>query len=290
MNNTGVSRNLSANIGGVSRNFGSGNVGVGAAASSSVGFFGGMGTTLLVIVALMIVMAFYYETIGYYVSVGWNKLMGSRARGETVEIGVPGTGLHAKLQPAGDAPSAGGDKPSSVVGSLDKALQRLETDVDVALGDTKAALGGAQVFNVNRNIYTFSEAEPLCRAFGAELATYDQVKDAYNAGADWCNYGWVKGQMAIYPTQESTYEKLQHGPESERMSCGRPGVNGGYFPNAEQRFGVNCYGKRPAESALDERLQMEGQTDTAYDREVTKFKSELDSIGVTPWNHSRWSQ
>jgi hypothetical protein len=288
MNATGVSRNLSANIGGVSRNFGSGN-GV-TATSPSVGFLGGMGTTLLVIIALMIVMAFYYETIGYYVSIGWNKLMGSRARGETVEIGVPGTGLHAKLQPAGDPAFPGGDKPSSVVGSLDKALQRLETDVDAALGDTKAALGGAQVFNVNRNVYTFGEAEPLCRAFGAELATYDQVKDAYEAGADWCNYGWVKGQMAIYPTQESTYEKLQHGPESERMSCGRPGVNGGYFPNAEQRFGVTCYGKRPAESALDERLQMEGQTDTAYDREVTRFKSELDSIPVTPWNHDRWSQ
>ena len=96
--------------------------------------------------------------------------------------------------------------------------------------------------------------------------------------------------MSVYPTQESTYEKLQHGPESERMSCGRPGVNGGYFPNEEQRFGVNCYGKRPAESALDERIQMEEQTDTSFDREVNRFKSELDSIAVTPWNHSKWGQ
>jgi hypothetical protein len=95
--------------------------------------------------------------------------------------------------------------------------------------------------------------------------------------------------MAIYPTQKDTYEKLQHGPESERMSCGRPGVNGGYFPNAEQRFGVTCYGARPAESALDERIQMEEHTDTSFDREVNHFKAELDSIAVTPWNGKQWS-
>ena len=33
-------------------------------------------------------------------------------------------------------------------------------------------------------------------AFDAELASYDQVKDAWQKGADWCNYGWVKGQAA----------------------------------------------------------------------------------------------
>ena len=73
------------------------------------------------------------------------------------------------------------------------------------------------------------------------------------------------------------------------MSCGLPGVNGGYFPNAEQRFGVNCYGKRPAESALDERVQMEANSSIAFDREVNRFKSELDSISVNPWNGKQWS-
>jgi hypothetical protein len=73
------------------------------------------------------------------------------------------------------------------------------------------------------------------------------------------------------------------------MSCGVPGVNGGYFPNAEQRFGVNCYGARPAETALDERMQMEEHSNIAFDREVNKFKSELDSIGVNPWSSKQWS-
>jgi archaellum component FlaG (FlaF/FlaG flagellin family) len=53
--------------------------------------------------------------------------------------------------------------------------------------------GKKEVFNIADNKYTYSDAEPLCKAFGAELATYDQVKEAWNNGADWCNYGWVKG-------------------------------------------------------------------------------------------------
>lgn len=266
----------------VNANFGRPSTNLGATAGS---FLSGWTGILLVILALMVVMAIYYETVGYYINIGWNKLMGSRVRGEKVEISVPGTDLHAQLQPV-----TGGKGGAPMDTGISGALQRLETDVESALGPAAVAVGGKQVFNINRNVYTFGEAEPLCRAFGAELASYDQVKAAYESGADWCNYGWVKGQMAVYPTQESTYEKLQHGPESERMSCGRPGVNGGYFPNEEQRFGVNCYGKRPAESALDERIQMEEQTDTSFDREVNRFKSELDSIAVTPWNHSKWSQ
>jgi hypothetical protein len=229
-------------------------------------------------VILIGLFAVYYQTIGYYIQIGWQKLGWSRARGESVEIDIPG-GPSAQLTPA---PAADSDSGAGAGG----ILQRLESDVESALSGGI----GKQVFNVHRNLYTFGEAEPLCRAFGAELATYDQVKDAYNAGADWCNYGWVKGQMAVYPTQKDTYEKLQHGPEEERMSCGLPGINGGYFPNAEQRFGVNCYGPRPAESALDERVQMEERSDLAYDREVSKFRSEIDSIAVNPWSKGQWSR
>jgi hypothetical protein len=88
---------------------------------------------------------------------------------------------------------------------------------------------GTEVFNISSNRYTYNDAEPLCKALGAELATYDQVKDAWTKGADWCNYGWVKGQMAVYPTSEETYQKTQGGSEEGRQACGRPGINGGYF-------------------------------------------------------------
>ena len=259
-----ISRNIAANVG--------------AATTVATGFLSGWAGILIVLVALIVLFAVYYQTIGYYIQIGWNKLKWSHDRGERVDIDVPGP-VDATLSPAAQPANAG----ASISGSISGAISTLESDVEAALGSA----GGKQVFNVSRNLYTFSEAEPLCRAFGAELATYDQVKEAYERGADWCNYGWTKGQLAVYPTQKDTYEKLQHGPEDQRMSCGVPGVNGGYFPNAEQRFGVNCYGPRPVESALDERMQ--ASTDTAYDREVSRFRAEIDSIAISPWSSKQWS-
>ena len=240
----------------------------------------GWGTAIIAVLVLMVVFAVYYQTIGYYIQIGWDKLSWSRKHGEKVEIDIPG-GPSAQLTPA----TSGTPSAAPLGTGLGKILGELESDVESALGGA----AGKQVFNINRNLYSFSEAEPLCRAFGAELATYDQVKDAYKSGADWCNYGWVKGQLAVYPTQKDTYDKLQHGPESDRMSCGLPGVNGGYFPNEDQRFGVNCYGARPAETALDERLQQAETSDIAFDRQVNHYKSEIDSIGVTPWSSKQWS-
>ena len=39
------------------------------------------------------------------------------------------------------------------------------------------------------NYYDYENAKALCKAYGAELATYDQIEKAYNSGAEWCNYG-----------------------------------------------------------------------------------------------------
>ena len=244
--------------------------------------------TIVVIVLLVVVFAIYYETIGYYFNLGWGKLGLSKKEHEKIEIGLP-VGPKGVLTPVGKGPepaNAGVNAgPGSIRHSFNKTIHKLESDVESALTPSQ----DKQVFNVSRNVYRFSEAEPLCRAFGAELATYDQVKHAYKAGADWCNYGWVKGQLAVYPTQKATYDKLQAGPEEDRMTCGMPGVNGGHFPNEDQRFGVNCYGSRPAETALDRRMQSAETSDIAFDREVNHFKAELASISVNPFNSTSWS-
>jgi hypothetical protein len=151
-----------------------------------------------------------------------------------------------------------------------------------------------EVFNVAENKYIFSDAEPLCKAFGAELATYDQVKDAWNKGADWCNYGWVKGQAAVYPTQESTFNKLQQGTEDERMACGTTGVNGGYFDNPELRFGVNCYGVKPSENENDiKNIMTENGPLTpgvlAFDKKILDYKAHMGEIPVNPFKDGLWS-
>lgn len=158
----------------------------------------------------------------------------------------------------------------------------------------KVLPGKKEVFNIAQNKYTYTDAEPLCKAFGAELATYDQVKDAWQSGADWCNYGWVKGQAAVFPTQESTFNNLQAGPEDQRMACGVPGVNGGYFDNPEIRFGVNCYGTKPSENEADARAIMAQNGDLtpqalAFDRKVLNYKSEMGQIPVNPFKPGTWS-
>ena len=153
--------------------------------------------------------------------------------------------------------------------------------------------GKPEVFNVSSNKYTYYDAEPLCKALGAELATYEQVKEAWSKGADWCNYGWVKGQLAVYPTSDDTYQKLQSGPEEQRMACGRPGMNGGYFDNPEMRFGVTCVGKKPPQSKSDVLAAAAGAPLSpdalAYDKKVSQFKAEADSMGLLPFNSKSWN-
>lgn len=152
--------------------------------------------------------------------------------------------------------------------------------------------GASQVFNVSSNKYTYYDAEPLCKALGAELATYDQVKDAWSKGADWCNYGWIKGQMAVYPTSDDSFNKLQKGPAEQHLACGRPGVNGGYFDNPELRYGVTCYGSKPSKENHD---VMNGVTATPtspdaleFDKKVAEYKLEADTIGIMPFNTNKW--
>ena len=155
--------------------------------------------------------------------------------------------------------------------------------------------GRQEVFNVSKNTFTYYDAEPLCKALGAELATYEQVKEAYAKGADWCNYGWVKGQMAVYPTQTNTWEQLQQGPPEQRGACGRPGLNGGHFDNPELRFGVSCYGVKPAQKDHDATGVAAGDAAPLspggldFEKKVNYYRGEADSIGILPFSKSAWS-
>jgi hypothetical protein len=155
--------------------------------------------------------------------------------------------------------------------------------------------GRQQVFNISKNSYTYYDAEPLCKALGAELATYEQVKEAHSNGAEWCNYGWVKGQMAVYPTQSDTWEQLQQGPEDQRGSCGQPGLNGGFFDNAELQFGVNCYGARPEQKEHDATAIASGEGaplspgGLEFEKKINKYKGEANNISILPFSKSSWS-
>lgn len=103
---------------------------------------------------------------------------------------------------------------------------------------------GQGVFNIPSNIYSYGEAPAACASYNSRIATYREVEAAYGDNKEWCNYGWTDGQLALFPTQQESYDKLQSIKGHEK-DCGRPGVNGGHF-DADTKFGVNCFGIKPA--------------------------------------------
>jgi len=168
-----------------------------------------------------------------------------------------------------------------------------ELDVDIVEKETPLPILPKimdEVFNIPGNKYTYEEAETLCKAYGADLASYSQLENAYKDGGEWCNYGWSKGQMALFPTQKSTYDKLQtiKGHEND---CGRPGINGGFMANPNNRYGVNCYGKKPAITETEKKLMEIDKNyppETNLDSEVDKWKKEIDKILISPFNSNSW--
>jgi hypothetical protein len=152
-----------------------------------------------------------------------------------------------------------------------------------------------QVFNIPGNYYNYENAKALCKAYGGDLASYEQVEDSYNSGGEWCNYGWSKGQMALFPTQQTSYDVLQKIPGHEH-DCGRPGINGGYIANPNVKFGVNCYGNKPRITPQEDELMQtmprypQNMQDVVFDERVDYWKNQISNILVSPFNHDTWTQ
>lgn len=147
-----------------------------------------------------------------------------------------------------------------------------------------------EVFFVEGNQFTYNDASAVCSAYGAELATYDQIADAFSKGAEWCGYGWSQGGMALFPTQESTWQSMQQEiDQTKRTACGRPGVNGGYF-DPTLKFGVNCYGPKPLNKGLKLPLPLPGTDPSSFEKMVDKWKKMLNSLQISPFNRDVWAQ
>lgn len=152
-----------------------------------------------------------------------------------------------------------------------------------------------QVFNIPGNYYGYEDAKTLCQAYGSRLATYSEVEDAYNKGGEWCNYGWSDGQMALFPTQKTTFDNLQKIPGHEQ-DCGRPGVNGGYMANPHIQYGVNCFGYKPKITTEEEEMMQnttpypKTEKDILFEKRVDYWKTKLNDILVSPFNYNSWSR
>ena len=155
-----------------------------------------------------------------------------------------------------------------------------------------------EVFNISNNLYSYDDAKAVCSAYGARLANYKEIEDAYNRGGEWCNYGWSDGQMAYFPTQQSTWDELQKNPK-HKNDCGRPGVNGGFMANPYIKFGVNCYGKKPTPTDRDLQemdanknvVVPKTQEEQELDKKVEFWKENADKLlNVNSFNRDKWSE
>jgi len=151
-----------------------------------------------------------------------------------------------------------------------------------------------QVFNIPGNYYDYNDAKTLCSAYGSRLANYEEVENAYKHNGEWCNYGWSEGQMALFPTQKTTFDTLQtiKGHEND---CGRPGVNGGYMANPKIKYGVNCFGYKPKITTEEEEIMQnispypKTKKDLLMEAKVDYWKTKLDDILVSPFSYKKWS-
>ena len=249
-------------------------------------------TSWLYTTVIIIVFVAAFVGILYYFKDSLNELFNTA----TDIVNGYFTGGPSSTPPPNNDASGNTPPPSPPAAEATPASAQQGQGTDLSITNMEkilpGGLGSKEVFNVSSNKYTYYDAEPLCKALGAELATYDQVKEAWSKGADWCNYGWIKGQMAVYPTSDDTFTKLQGGPAEQHLACGKPGVNGGFFDNPELRYGVTCYGSKPSKENHDESAAAMATPTSPdaleFDKKVAEFKAEADTIGIMPFNANKW--
>lgn len=174
----------------------------------------------------------------------------------------------------------------------------MEQDTGVTTAESTPPPQQDEVFNLSDNLFTYDDAQTVCKSYGARLATYDEVEKSYNTGGEWCNYGWSSDQMALFPTQKDTWQKLKE--KGSPNACGRPGINGGFFKNPYIKFGANCFGKKPKPTDRDQSMFAERQKQqlsalpiTAGDKELQNkvkfFQDNADKLLIQSFNSNKWS-
>jgi hypothetical protein len=145
------------------------------------------------------------------------------------------------------------------------------------LFDRKILNNKKEVFIISDNIFTYDDAQCLCKSIGAELASKSQLIDAYNIGMSSDVYAWTENNEAYYIVQ----------PCDAKKNGKKPGLNGGYFaPN--NRFGVACYGEKKQGRVVHEK---EATCDKGEQCDAKKFNAErIKQLNILPFNKDSWSQ
>lgn len=174
---------------------------------------------------------------------------------------------------------------------VDITVQKPESESETTVPELRYF---KQVFHVPGNEYTYEDAKDVCKAFDARLASYDEVEKAHSNGGEWCSYGWSANQMALFPTQKKTWDRLQK-IKGHENDCGRPGINGGFIANPDVRFGINCYGFKPQITAAEAddmktaSIFPKTLKDIKRQERVAYWQTKLSDILVSPFNNDVWS-
>ena len=248
----------------------------------------------LILFIVLVVILMYYTLFSY--AGGSERASSGNGGGTFLEVLLWGTFLTIVLMNA-----LRYFYGANIVAKISKLFSQ-EPQVDITVTTTDDAAGAPvpelthskQVFHVPGNHYTFDDAKAVCAAYGGKLASYNQMEDAYEDGADWCSYGWSEDQMAFFPTQEEKWKKLQK-IEGHKHDCGRPGINGGYIANPNVKFGVNCYGYKPDITPYESQLMREStglpttKKDQEFQKLVKEWKKKIPQILISPFNKNEWS-
>jgi hypothetical protein len=174
--------------------------------------------------------------------------------------------------------------------TVKKTNDKVEVDIKVDVSSSAPPISPKEeVFNIEDNKFTYDQAEAVCYAYGARLASYKEIEEAYTSGASWTNYGWSKDGMALFPIQYDIWNKQY---KKNNVMKVRPGINGGYF-SKNMKFGVNCYGVKPAmttKEILDMKSKAHKPDNKKFNDMVTKIKNEIDNIRINPFQESTWSE
>lgn len=221
-------------------------------------------------------------------------VVGAERRGDLLEVSVSAKSNDSQKDVPNSVPdsvSESGDYTYDISGVADMKLDTSPKDVSPPYDIVKEP----EVFIIQDNIYSYDDAEPLCRAYGARLATMGDLYNAWKKGASWCVYGWVKGHRAVFPIQKKDWLGLQNDPdESARNKCGLPGINGGFVKDSSARYGVHCYGVKPPlwKNYLANKMAQENATasEVHLDERTKYFKKRLNQYTIMPFSKTDWAK
>ena len=158
------------------------------ATSGIHGIFSSIWPILLVIIIVFVGLVIYYNTIGYKIDMGWEQLFKMFGKKEDIDIDIgmennKDVSHRIEVKPdIGEPPRPDlppiNDRAIGMPGSIMEPPSFLES-----LNPARVIPNGEEVYNVSRNIYTYHDAAAVCAAMGGEVASYDQVKEAYEKGS-----------------------------------------------------------------------------------------------------------